>query len=137
MQLEKLCKGCQVVKPAQDFHKNHSYSDGCEPSCKACKAAADAARRQRLVEEKLDSNQVTVTLIASMKLQNINCFKLSWTNGRAKGLQKPTFDALLPFSSIFPGAVLCKVCISWKTRGNFCLSRLCLDTKLSAATRRV
>ena len=53
----KLCKSCQVVKPLEEFHKNHTYSDGLEPSCKPCRGVADATRRQRLLEAKGNSLQ--------------------------------------------------------------------------------
>ena len=48
----KSCRGCKAVKSTQEFHRNHSYADGLEPSCKTCRSAVDALRRQRLAEER-------------------------------------------------------------------------------------
>jgi len=47
----KICSKCKEIKPASEFYKMSSQSDGLNPSCKECKREVDRARYLKKAEE--------------------------------------------------------------------------------------
>ena len=46
----KVCRECQIVKPASEFYKRKENKDGLSDVCKACVSAAAQATRQKKLE---------------------------------------------------------------------------------------
>jgi hypothetical protein len=55
--MEKTCPKCELVKPADAFHRSRSNKDGLDRTCKLCARLRKAAQYERDGEKMLARNQ--------------------------------------------------------------------------------